>query len=107
MIKPPGEWKQRWLAVSVNYLTLANFVRSIQTRKEKKKKRGNNFFAQYGGKGEHEDKYFYQQADSMDMDPGRPEKHDVCRDPELKANPDIAGICVSYVFLQTLLNLIF
>lgn len=43
----------------------------------------------------------------MDMDPGRPEKHDVCRDPELKANPDIAGICVSYVFLQTLLNLIF
>lgn len=31
----------------------------------------------------------------MDMDPAKPEKHDVCRDPELKANPDIAGICVS------------
>lgn len=38
----------------------------------------------------------------MNMDPGRPEKHDVCRDPELKANPDIAGICVSYNFFANL-----
>lgn len=43
----------------------------------------------------------------MNMDPSRPETHDVCRDPELKANPDIAGICVSYNFLQTFLNLNF
>lgn len=86
--------------------TLANFVRSIQTRKKKKKKRKQFLCAvrwKRGARGQ----IFYQQADSMDMDPGRPEKHDVCRDPELKANPDIAGICVSYVFLQTLLNLIF
>lgn len=68
---------------------------SIQTPSE-----NNNLFAQYicftVGKGKHEDTSSYQQAKSIDMDPGRPEKHDVCRDPELKANPDIAGICVSY-----------
>lgn len=27
-----------------------------------------------------------------------PKEHDVCKDPELKADPDIAGIGVSYPF---------
>lgn len=44
------------------------------------------------------------------MDCG-PKKHDVCKDPELKADPDIAGIGVSYLFFfrggKTLLILIF
>lgn len=31
------------------------------------------------------------------MDCG-PKEHDVCKDPELKADPDIAGIGVSYPF---------
>lgn len=48
------------------------------------------------------------------MDCG-PKEHDVCKDPELKADPDIAGIGVSYPFFlgpgrgggETLLVLIF
>lgn len=35
---------------------------------------------------------------SMDMDPCRPKNRDACKDPELKADPDIAGIGVSYHF---------
>lgn len=42
----------------------------------------------------------------MDMDPCRPKNRDACKDPELKADPDIAGIGVSYHFSQNSLDLL-